>query len=69
MFPISKKNLRIIGYCGAFVVLGASMASLGPTLPNFAENLQVNFFRRAHLGICWVHCSLAGYLTASQVTG
>ncbi|MFC2054891.1 MFS transporter [Chloroflexota bacterium] len=65
MFPISIKNLRIIGYCGAFVVLGAAIASLGPTLPYLAENLQVNV---ASLGYLFSARSL-GYLLGSLFIG
>ena len=65
MSPISRKNLRIIGYCGAFVVLGASIASLGPTLPYLAENLQVNV---TSLGYLFSTRSL-GYLLGSLFIG
>jgi FHS family Na+ dependent glucose MFS transporter 1 len=65
MFPISRKNLRIIGYCGAFIVLGASIASLGPTLPYLAENLQVTV---TSLGYLFSTRSL-GYLLGSLFIG
>ena len=65
MSPISRKNLRIIGYCGAFVVLGASIASLGPTLPYLAENIQVTV---TSLGYLFSTRSL-GYLLGSLFIG
>jgi FHS family Na+ dependent glucose MFS transporter 1 len=65
MFPISIKSLRIIGYSGAFVVLGASMASLGPSLPYLAENLQ---FTVTSLGYLFSTRSL-GYLLGSLFVG
>jgi FHS family Na+ dependent glucose MFS transporter 1 len=59
------KKAQIIGYFGVYFSLGAVIASLGPTLPSLAQNVQVGI---AAISILFTARSL-GYLGGSLLGG
>lgn len=60
----TKRN-STIGYFGAFIILGISMAILGPSLPHLAENTSVKISVISSLFVA----RSAGYMLGSWVAG
>lgn len=63
--PPSQAIFKTIGYFGAYVTLGAAIASLGPSLPYLAENVGVSL---GEIGFLFSARSL-GYLLGSLAGG
>ncbi len=62
---MKKMNAQTIGYFGVYLLIGAIIASLGPTLPALAENLGVGF---AVISLLFTTRSF-GYLVGSAIGG
>jgi FHS family Na+ dependent glucose MFS transporter 1 len=62
---MKKTNRKTIGYFGVFFMLGAVVSSLGPTLPQLAENVGVGL---AQIGVLFTTRSF-GYLLGSLISG